>query len=167
MSDIKIIEWITIVAIVVGPIIAVIITRIVDDRRHARQRRWEIFRDLMKHRLTALSPEFVGALNVVEVVFHDDKIVIESWRKLQVNYGLGGQNPTEEELRPIFEERKKLTAKMLDTMARNLGIKIEQLDIFSGGYAPRGWFDEDAKTREMREELLKKLREGFPVIVKT
>ena len=45
----------TIVAVLVGPILAVLITRIIDDQRASKARRMDIFRTLMRTRRIANS----------------------------------------------------------------------------------------------------------------
>ena len=79
-------EYLTIAAIVLGPIFAVIITRFIDSRRMARHRRLEIFRNLMASRSQPLSRDFVGALNLIEIEFHGRKNVIVAWRNLMDHF---------------------------------------------------------------------------------
>ena len=77
---------VTIIALIVGPISAVFITRLLDDRRASRDRRWDIFRNLMRYRGTGLHAEFVGALNLGDY---------SEWcpdRSLQGSSGSGGES---------------------------------------------------------------------------
>ena len=120
---------VTIIAIIVGPISAVFITRLLDDRRARRDRRWEIFRTLMRYRLKAMHAEFVGALNLLEVEFHNDPPVIKGWKSLLETFS-----------RPdLADQRANALVRLLDAIAKNLDVSIEQLDISSGAYSPQGW----------------------------
>ena len=74
-------EVCTILAIVVGPVIAVCITRKLDRDRAAAGRKMEIFRALMRTRGIPIHWDHVGALNLVEVEFIDHQDVIETWKK--------------------------------------------------------------------------------------
>ena len=47
----------------------------------------------------------------------------------------------------LFDERQRLLAKVLHSMAKTLNFKIEQLEIFEGGYTPQGWQDEFVDAR--------------------
>ena len=71
----------TIVAIIVGPVIAVWITRKIDQDRAAKVRKMEIFRTLMRTRGMPIHWDHVGALNLVEVEFIDHQDVIEPWKE--------------------------------------------------------------------------------------
>ena len=145
----------TIVAIVVGPISAVLITLWRDSRRAKLQRQWDIFRNLMRHRTTPLHVEFVGSLNLIEVEFADDKRVVENWKKLLVLFEKLATVP-EKQFAEVSQERFEAQTRLLDAIAKNLGLQIEQLDIQSGGYSPKGWFDlenEQAAIRRLVGEI--------------
>lgn len=52
-------DWIAAVnllAIVLGPILAVVVTRLMDDRSAERSRQYQVFRDLMRTRAAKISP---------------------------------------------------------------------------------------------------------------
>ena len=74
----------TIVAIILGPIVALWLQRISERRRDRRNRKLVIFKELMATRATRLSSRHVDALNAIEVEFsdgsRDDKRVLEAWR---------------------------------------------------------------------------------------
>src|SRR5690606_22516710 len=71
----------TISAILLGPIFAVIVTRIQDKRREMRDRRVEILRSLLRTRQIRLSPDHVAALNLIELEFYGRKKVIDAHRE--------------------------------------------------------------------------------------
>jgi hypothetical protein len=76
----------TILAIYYGPIQALKIQRKLDEEREARNRKLYIFKTLMSNRVTRLSPNYVHALNLIDVEFtgNDDreKAVREAWKEL-------------------------------------------------------------------------------------
>ena len=86
----------TIAAVVIGPILALMITRIIDDQRAAKARKLDIFRSLMKTRRMPVHFEHVGALNLVEVEFIENREVIAAWKSYLSNLG--------EQLPPIEEK---------------------------------------------------------------
>lgn len=147
-------EIITLIALIVGPVIAVIIARNMDARRAKRERRMDIFRTLMRTRRIQLNPEHVGALNLVEIEFKDQAAVITEWKNYFKHLGVEHPRRTEEQLKDemtqeekqqrtikyderIAKEREKLLAKLLHTIAKVLDFKVEQLEIFEGGYVPQ------------------------------
>jgi hypothetical protein len=71
--NITISDWAIVAGTLTSPIIAVIVTRLMDDRRSKRDRRWAIFETLMLTRRTPLSLDHVMALNRVEIEFADNQ----------------------------------------------------------------------------------------------
>ena len=64
-------EWLTLLAIVLGPLFGVWLARHMQDRAIYRERRMDIFRTLMRTRRTPMWPDHVGALNLVEIEFSE------------------------------------------------------------------------------------------------
>jgi Family of unknown function (DUF6680) len=80
-------DWLTLLAIVLGPLFGVWLARHMQNRAFYRERRMDIFRTLMRTRRTPMYPEHVGALNLVEIEFAKDKDVIGAWRDLFAHLG--------------------------------------------------------------------------------
>lgn len=156
----------TIIAVLVGPVLAVLITRWVDNRRAKHDRQWDIFRTLMQHRRTSMNFEFVGALNLVEVEFANSADVVVAWKDLLGKFELMA-NASPEQLGNLGVERSQAQARLLNAIARKLGLEIEQLDIFFGGYSPKGWFDLESEQTIIRRWLgeIAMGRQAFPVVV--
>jgi len=74
----------TIVAIILGPILALAIQRKLDQDRETRVRKLRIFKTLMSFRATRLAPDFVQALNIIDVEFRADseRNVRDAWKEL-------------------------------------------------------------------------------------
>jgi hypothetical protein len=164
-------EIITLIAILVGPVLAVFVTRFVDARREISGRRMDIFRTLMRTRRTPMIPEHVGALNLIEIEFAGKEKVLNAWRDLLTHFGMQHtRNPDEEDSPTIneqergfrrhkfntrlFGERQRLLAKLLHAMAKTLRFKAEQLEIFEGGYTPQGWVDIDLQNFAIRDFVI-------------
>lgn len=155
----------TVFAVLVGPAIAVAITRRLDEGRLRQTRRMDIFRTLMRTRRMRLTPDHVGALNLVEIEFHDQKGVIDAWKAYWVH--LAKKVPSaKEEQEAFFREQDALHTKLLHAIAKSLNFNIEQLDIFEGGYVPQGWLDDEQTLRSLRLLLLQVLsgNRGIPVV---
>ena len=93
---------------------------------------------------------------MVEIEFSDNPEVIRTWKALFEHFGqprprhhdeelpdgLGEAECLEREKRynvRIGQERYSLLSKLLHAIGKDLGFKIEQLEIFEGGYTPQGW----------------------------
>ena len=134
-------SWLTIAAILLGPIIAVLITRWVDNRRENNARRFDVFRMLMRNRTTPLSPEHVSAFNLVEIEFANDKGVMYAWRKLfEILVEVPAQRHAEDRAhyeQRLFADIERLRTGLLYSMAQSLGYKNkEQLEILESGFTP-------------------------------
>lgn len=145
----------TIAAVVVGPVIAVLITRYLDKLRADKARKLDIFRTLMRTRRLPLDSDHVGSLNLVEVEFIDHPDVVRAWKAYLTNL--------REELPPIeqknryaetIRQRETLLTKLIDEIAKVLEIKVKQLDILEGNYMPKGWADDEWEQQLVRRGLI-------------
>ena len=76
-------DLLTIIAIFLGPIVALFLQRIIDYLREKKERRVRTFVTLMTTRAASLSPEHLNALNSIDVVFHKKPKVRDAWQKLR------------------------------------------------------------------------------------
>ena len=74
-------DIINIVALIVVPIVAVLIGQHLQNRAQKRMDKMEIFKTLMIAR-TGWTVESVRALNVIDIIFVNDKKVRNAWRDL-------------------------------------------------------------------------------------
>jgi hypothetical protein len=156
VQDLTVNDWLTLAAIVFGPLLGAWFALWLSGRREKRDRRFDIFRTLMRTRRTPIWPDHVGALNLVEIEFSDNPEVIRAWKALFEHFGQPQPRHSDEELPNglgeveylerekrynvrIGQERHSLLSKLLHAIGKNLGFKIEQLEIFEGGYTPQGW----------------------------
>jgi hypothetical protein len=128
MDDWAMKDYLTIIALIAGPAIAVIITLWHQNRTAKREAKQKLFLDLMSRRKT-FSPtqEWVNALNLIDVVYADNHTIIDHWHSLyQVVFA-----------KPWNQERYAHTyLDLLSAMAKDLGYKgLTQTDI-DKFYAP-------------------------------
>jgi hypothetical protein len=77
-------DWITVAAIVVGPVLALFAQRALDWLREKKNRRVQLYWTAMSYRATWLHPDSLKALNSIDVIFDrsSDKPVREAWEKV-------------------------------------------------------------------------------------
>lgn len=158
----------TIVAVIVGPVAAVLVTRYMDRYRAGKERKMDIFRTLMRTRRLTLHWEHVGALNLIEVEFIDHDEVINAWKAYFSN--LGEDFPKLEEANryeAAMKKRSTLLTKLIAEIAKVLGIKVEQLDILEGNYVPKGWEDAEWEWQLVRRYLINVLSQKSAILVKS
>lgn len=169
MSGTEAALWIglaTFVATVLGPVLAVEVSRVRDEKREKRRRQVDVFRTLMRGRRTYLSPEFVGALNLIEVEFYDVPDVTMAWKRLLDHFS-GPQPKTGEEEVRFGERGDQLRAELLAALAKYLRMEVPHLSIRDGGYSPiaHGHAEnESAAIRKLLAEIANG-RRALPVIV--
>lgn len=157
----------TIIALILGPILAVWITRIIDDRRSQQERKMEIFRTLMRTRQTPLSFEHVEALNLVEVEFAKNESVIDAW-KAYLTQLREPPPPLQDKGRHdrLVGERATLLTKLIDEISKVLNLEVQQLDILKGNYVPQGWHDDDWEKKLVRRHLIEVLSGRAPLSIR-
>ena len=137
-------QWIdilTIVAIIVGPIAAVLITRLLDRRNERKRRQNEILTSLMRTRAARLSAEHVGALNIIQLEFHAKEPIITAYQ----NYieHLGTPLPPVDEQSRFFEQREGLFLTLINEIAKHLHYTFDKRDLDTLSYSPKGWHDQE------------------------
>ena len=77
-------EWLTVAAILLGPILALLAQRFLDFIREKKQRRMHLFLTLMSTRAAPLAPDHVNALNAIDVVFSGkrDQLIRDAWHNV-------------------------------------------------------------------------------------
>lgn len=132
--------WITTFAIFAGPILAVLAARGMEKSDRNRERKLAVFRDLMATRQITYSPQHVGALNLIELEYHGDDIVLRSFNDLMTL--LSNQERweqakgDEDKMRRLVQDMNDYRAKLLNKMAKSLGYQMSDIELMRGGYYP-------------------------------
>ena len=158
----RIADWLMILAVLIGPVIAVQLTRLLDNKREIRDRKLWIFKTLMSTRATNLSPHHVEALNRIDLEFSSatpkEKDVIEAWKAYL--------DLLNDKAMPIDQwgiRRVDLLVEMLHKMARLLNYEFDKTTIKNSSYYPRGYGELEEDQTAIRRGV-KELMEGRLVI---
>jgi hypothetical protein len=130
-----------------GPILAVYVTRVIDRSRERRHRQTEVFRALMRSRRANLSPDYVNALNIVEIEFSGVDTVESAHRDLFRHLNIQSQLPD------WPEALRRLQTRLMYAIAVHLGYRMEQLDVLEGGYTPVAWGNIEDNQRAILKAL--------------
>ncbi|MGO4917200.1 DUF6680 family protein [Pseudogemmobacter sp. W21_MBD1_M6] len=147
----------TLAAIALGPIIAVLVTRLLDGTREKRRRRLDVFRNLMQTRGVRLDPVHVAALNVVEIEFYKDGKVRQAFQSYIQH--LSSPMPEVKEQDRFFEQRSDLFMNLLFEVGSSVGLAFDKRDLERLSYVPQGW-DSDQTTQRKNAEMLGQLLSG-------
>jgi hypothetical protein len=143
-------DWIMVVAVLVGPVIAVQLTRYLDKKREIRERKLQVFKTLMSTRGYTTSWEHVVALNRIDIEFDKqntkEKEVIEAWKAY-----LDHLNAKEIPIEHWAVKRIELFVELLHRMAQVLNYDFDKTHIKNSSYAPMAH-----ETLEKQQEAIRK-----------
>ena len=154
-------DWVMVGAVLLGPLIAVQLTRFLDDLKEEKGRKLWVFKTLMASRAQGLSAVHVEALNRIELEFtpkkSSDKAVLEAW-KAYLDF-LGDKNfpadtwPT---------RRTDLFVDLLHKMGKGLNYDLDKTTIKNSIYSPTGHERLEDDQTAIRQGV-RKLLEGTDV----
>jgi hypothetical protein len=157
-------DWVlggaVVIATFAGPVLAVLVTRHIDNVRRVNERRLAIFRSLMATRRTLLSADKVTALNMVEIEFYGIQSVQDAHREVMTHINTPPPSPAGWDAR-----HRTLLTRLLSEMARVLHYELQQLDVLEGGYYPQGFADIDLEQQAVRRALIEVLSGRRPLAV--
>lgn len=110
-------EILNLIAIIVIPIAAVLIGQYLQSQAEKRKDKMQIFKTLMTSRIYGWTVDSVHALNIIDIVFADDKAVRAAWKDLSDKYNVS--NPDQVHIKKIEQAQYKL----LEAIANSLGYK--------------------------------------------
>ena len=153
-------EWLTLLAIVLGPILAVQAEKWIERLREEKRERKFIFLTLMRTRSNVLLREHVDALNMIPPVFSKknppDTEVRRRWDLLLSHRS--SAIPTNPALAQEWcRQSVSHLTNLLLALAKALHYKFDENDI-QRVYSPRAHETELAENQEARQLLLKLLR---------
>lgn len=147
----------TFFAILLGPIVAIQITRALDKKRDERERRIAIFRGLMRTRQMRLAHDHVGALNLIQLEFYGDDDVVAAYKEYINHLNMALPSPDEQER--FFRHRDDLFVDLVCAIGKLLNYSFDKRDLGRLAYAPVGW-ERDENRQRYNQLLLTELLEG-------
>jgi Family of unknown function (DUF6680) len=153
-------EWLTIAAILLGPILAVATQLWMQARKAQRDAKLWVFNQLMAHRAQPINVNFVQAFNLIDAVFYNSAEVRQKRKDFMDVAGLEGRDLTAQELEKI----KDLVAEMLAKMGNDLGFEFDHTEIKNTGYYPKGFVQIDTEQAAVRAKVIEVL-DGKPLKV--
>ena len=140
-------DWLTIGAILLAPLVAIQVERILAAIKERRKRKLDVFHVLMATRGARLSPVHVEALNRIDVEFYGIREVQDAWRVY-----FDHLNPTQPTSHPQWGEKgAELFADLLTKMAAALHYHFDPVVLKKGGYFPQGHSDIDLDQQAIRK----------------
>ena len=159
---IKLEGWLTIIAIIVGPLLAFAVQQWRDKRRERRNRKIDIFRRLLLTLKVPMAQNHVDALNSVPLEFYSHPQIMSAWRLYTShlndaamlkadNMGWG---------RKKFELLVDLVGKMASALNYS---HIDAAALRDNIYVPQGYQDVEEQWRQIRDAWLQLLNGQRPL----
>jgi hypothetical protein len=136
----------------VGPVLAVQAQKWIERAAAKRNRKKALFEALMAARGETLSIEFKRAVNMIELVFHDDKKVINAWHNLFDTYV--EQASDDSSARVLNEKRTDALKELLKQMSTACGYDFDDRTISKGYYTPVAHANLEDEQRRFRQGLV-------------
>ena len=148
-----------IIAIIIAPVLAVQVQKFIENRKAATDRKMQIFRTLMATRMTPLSPLHVEALNMIDIEFHKDKRIVDTWRSLLDNFASYPQDPEDPNYTTMLTSRAEksieLLTDLLYEMSKVLNYNFDKVHLIKrGAYIPKGHADIESENQFLRRSLM-------------
>ncbi|MBI5572064.1 MAG: hypothetical protein HY914_19125 [Desulfomonile tiedjei] len=145
-------DWWHVAAVLLSPLIAVQVSVWLQNRRERRQQKVSIFKTLMSTRASALSPEHVSALNLIDIEFYGkgkkSQGVRTAW-KAYLDHLNTGASPE------VWNEKQQdLLVELLYQMAVALGYEFDKTDIKRASYFPSGYGEMQLDNFKIRKGLV-------------
>src|SRR3989338_11455892 len=152
-------EILTIIAIIVGPILAIQVQKFLESKREEKKRRLRVFKTLMVTRSAVLSPLHVEALNSIDIEFNstaeEDKYVRNAWKAYLdelVHYPKDGQD---DDKKRWAEKIDTLLVELLSVMSKAVGYDFDKTYIKRTAYTPIKYSDIEFEQDFIRRSLVK------------
>ena len=146
-------DGLMILAVLVGPIVAVQLTRYLDNNKEVRERKLQVFKTLMATRAYTISWDHVVALNRIDLEFDKnnkkEKAVIEAWKEYLDLLGNKEMSPEQWGVK-----RLDLLVELLHTMAQVLDYDFDKTHIKNSSYSPVAHGTIEEEQRAIRKGLI-------------
>ncbi len=154
MSDVTITNWLIILAIILGPVLAVVVTMVCSHLKEIRQRKLTIFKTLMATRADSTSRNHVNALNTIDLEFDNkEKEVLSSWKEYR-DFLYNSKHREEISYNLWQEERENLLATLLHNMALALKYDFDKAHIKNYSYSPTAHGDLEYENSYIRKGII-------------
>lgn len=129
-------DFLTIFAIILGPILAVQAQKWIEKHQAETNRKLYIFKTLMATRSIAgrVSSDHVTALNMIDIEFYKEKEITDTWK---CYLDCLNQPESENALNTWAKERDGLFVDLLKKMAKSLGYDFDPVHLKKAVYLPK------------------------------
>ena len=136
----KLFEWLTLIGVFAGPMVAIFITRWLEEKRRTHDSRLQLLRAVMTTRRLGGDGTYNAAVNLIEIEFNDCPAVMaarEAYLKLVF------QRPTPEMQEDHLKRTAVKQAELIHEMMKAVGLKTKVGSIMTDAYVSEGFIQRD------------------------
>lgn len=175
LDEIEIKDWVTISAIIIGPILAIQAQKFIESARYKKLRRLNLFHTLMSTRATRVSNEHVAALNMIDIEFYGRKLfghrfqtpkeksITNAWKnyndQLNTRY-------TPEQFAMWADKGDELFTTLLYKMSNTLGYDFDEVQLKRDCYRPVAHGNLEEEQHKLRTALIEVMEGRKPLPIK-
>ena len=169
-------DYAMILAVILGPILAVQTQKWIESWRADNERKKWIFKTLMATRGTPVSPTHVQALNMIELEFSikdpQEKAVLEAWRVYLDHLSSGPTKLQDQDYHILLDtwssKSRDFLVDLLHTMGKVLKYDFDKVQLKKGAYTPQGHAEIEFEQAILRKGTIDILagRRALPVEIK-
>ncbi|MXP14008.1 hypothetical protein GRI44_04505 [Altererythrobacter confluentis] len=133
-------ELLTLAAILIGPVLAIVVQIVAERRKQIRESRVQTFRTLVSTRHLPGDPSYSTAINMIPIDFNRVRPIEKAHEEYirTILYKASKEN-AEAHNRDIIDKQTKL----IFEIARKLGYSLKESDIQNAAYAAGGFIERD------------------------
>lgn len=146
-------DWITIAAIIIGPIVAVGITLWIEGRRKKQDAKLITLRLLLSSRDFPSDPSYQVAIKLVPVEFNDCPTVLSAHREFLEAANVDTETMSDEQVRRTSENTSVKLTRLLFEMSKASGLSLRETDIQTGGFGSRGFYYRDNLLQDSQKAM--------------
>jgi hypothetical protein len=156
LLGIKLEGWLTIIAIIVGPLLAFSVQQWRDQRRERRTRKVDIFRRLLLTLKVPMAPNHVDAINSIPLEFYAHPEIMSAWRLYTSHLNNGAMLKAEPQR--WGEKKFDLLVDLVGRVATALDYNhIDAATLRDNMYVPKGYQDVEDQWSQLRAAWLQVL----------
>lgn len=167
-------DGLMILAVLLGPILAIQVQKIIEYRKEKSGRRLSIFKTLMATRGAPISYAHVEALNMIEIEFHPHKKfknIIDQWKIYLDHLASAPQDRAASTYNADFatwsSKNNEHLIDLLYIMSKQFGYDFDKVTLKKGVYVPKGHNDIEIENQFIRRSFIDVLlgRKSLPINV--
>lgn len=154
MQTPQLLDWLTLAAIFLGPLVGIWVTRVIDNAKERGKRREAVFEGLVRTRGLELSPDHVSNLNMVPFLFKEQP-VREAYSRTMTAFSdaaLGSSDPKVVE--GAVARMNAARQDLIRTIGEAVGSPLPTNELERLGYAPQAWARQQIEQDQLRALLI-------------